>query len=111
MNLRFDKNQIRVRIWQAETNLLLDDKVLRESFAFSDSADPIQLQIEASEADFKFEAHRSVLRLVVPRGTLLKALQTSERDPVGVLTAVIHGANREIIFEVDVFKKREGFQR
>ena len=107
MHLRFEKNQLRIRVLQNEASLLLDHKNLTEYFPFSSSADPIQLHVEICEANFSFVVKGSILKLEVPRQLLQKKIQTSGRDPVCTLITNLNGVSTEIVFEVDVFKKKD----
>lgn len=107
MNLRFDKNQLRIRVLQKEASLLLDNKSLNEKFPFSNLAEPISIQVLTHNSDFKFETHGSNIKLLIPRDLLNNAIQNFSKDPVCRLTTPLQNQTTEILFEVDVFKKRE----
>ena len=107
MNLRFERNQIRIRVSQGEAFLLLDHKILQESFPYSNFAQPLQIQIQVHIGNFRFDESLSMIKIFVPQELLKIALQNPGKDPVCCLTASLQNLNTEIIFEVDRLKKRE----
>lgn len=107
MNIRFEKNQIRIRITELEASELVRNSLVIEKFQYLPFNEPLVVELRTTEKIFSFSLGKNKYILDVPVSKLSGKSGESFRESTCEATVTIHQELIQIIFEIDIFKRKK----